>query len=387
MQSPARRSEKRRFPRRAKSIRFRFDHAGDQHRAVSTFVSRSGAFLKASCVPRPGTLLTLVERFNSDGVDLALRGEVMWIRDEATLEQPDTGFGFRFIELATRADPSHLEDFLKALDPTGAIPAIVFEERATGAHAVVRFPLADLDPQSYKEEEPGFLELDEPVVVDLDRELDRLTREERGPPAPSGQARPAAPPPPPIPQPSGAVPPPLPGAPASGDKPNGAGSSPNLAPASDSGLRPRSRKRSVTGIFTALFSRGPRLDDLSVEHAEPTPALAEGTLIHDARRPKLLLSWASGSVVARIESLGRQGAILWTNDAAPERGQEVKLEPVGTTPSFDLAISARVLTREDRKKSGVSWLSLGFVRVDERGRTGRFQEYLRHINGPGADER
>lgn len=377
MQSPNRRTEKRRFPRRAKSIRFRFDHQGDQHRAVSTFVSRSGAFLKSSHVPRPGTLLTLVERFNAEGIDLSVRGEVMWTRDEPTLEQPDTGFGFRFIELATRADPSHLEEFLKALDPTAPTPVIAFEERATGAHAVYRFPLAELDPQAYREDEPGFLEIDDPVIVDLDRELDRLSREERnrGPSAPE-----AAPSPPPLP-PAAQGPPPL---------PNTSAASPDARTESTeaSGLRVRSRKRSVTGIFTALFSRGAKvMDDLSVEHAEPTPTISEGTLIHDARRPKLLLSWPQGSVVARIESLGRQGAILWTNDAAPERGQEVKLEPVGTTPSFDLAISARVLTREDRKKSGVSWLSLGFVKVDERGRVGRFQEYLRHINGPGADER
>src|SRR5262245_16672023 len=122
MPPPTRRTEKRRFPRRAKSIRFRFEHAGDQHRAVTTFVSLSGAYLKASYVPKPGTLLTLVERFNSEGVEISLRGEVMWAQDEPTLERPETGFGIRFIELATRADPGHLEDFLKALDPTQPLP-------------------------------------------------------------------------------------------------------------------------------------------------------------------------------------------------------------------------------------------------------------------------
>lgn len=376
MGSSERRTEKRRFARRAKSVRFRFEHAGDQHFAVTTFVSLSGAYLKASHVPRPGTLLTLYERFNPDGVEIALRGEVMWSQDEATLERPETGFGLRFIELSTRADPGHLEDFLRALDPTRGAHAIQFEERANGAHAVFHFPLAELDAALYKEEdEAGFAVLDEPVVVDLDRELDRLTREDarNGGGGPGSDAMP-----PPVPVDLDAVPP-LPGEVASG---GGAGRE-------ESGLRPRLRKRSVTGIFTALFSRSSKVDDLAVDHshAEATPAIAEATLIHDSRRPKVLLSWQAQSVVARVESLGRQGATLWTNDLAPERGQEVMLKPVGSAAGFDLAILARIMTREDRAKSGVSWLSLSFVRVDERGRSGRFQEYLRYVNGPGADER
>jgi len=368
MASPDRRMEKRRFPRRAKSLRFRFEHAGDQHYAVTTFVSLSGAYMKASHVPRPGTLLTLVERFNADGVDLALRGEVMWTQDEATLERQETGFGLRFIELATRADPGHIEDFMKALDPTRPVAEIEFDERSNGAHAVYRFPVTELDPEFYKEEEAGFAELDEPIVVDLDRELDRLDRldeRNRGPV-------------------SDLAPPPLPPDLGSSDPPE---VPPPMPPRDDPALRSRTRKRSVTGIFTALFSRG-RVDDLAVDQvSEPTPTIGEATLIHDSRRPKILLSWQGGSVVARIESLGRQSATLWTNDAAPEKGQEVTLKPVGVGPAFELAIQARILTREDRTRSGVSWLSLSFVRVDEHGRAGRFQEYLRYVNGPGADER
>ena len=331
----------------------------------------SGAYLKASHVPRPGTLLLLIERFNADGADIALRGEVMWTQDEASLERPETGFGLRFIELSTRADPGYLEDFLKGLEPNRPVPAIVFEERATGAHAVYRFPPMDLDPGLYKEDEAGFGELDEPIVVDLNRELERLTLED----SQSGTSASPA---------TLAAPPSLATSPGQAEAPKAA---PSPAKAS---RRPRSHKRSVTGIFTALFTRGPRLDDLSdlsAEVSEATPALGEGTLVHDTRRPKILLSWASGGVVARIESLQRQGATLWTSDAAPERGQEVTLQPVGAAPRFELAIVARVEARDDRKKSGVSWLSLTFVKVDEHGHAGRFQEYLRLINGPGADER
>jgi len=364
--------EKRRFPRRAKSIRFRFEAGGDQHYAVTTFVSLSGAYMKASYVPRPGTLVTLIERFNADAVELAVRGEVMWTQDDATLERPETGFGVRFIELATRADPGHVEDFLKSLDPTRIVAEIEFEERANGAHAVYRFPVTELDPEAYREEEAGFSDLDEPVIVDLDRELDRLDRQEGRNRGPSSDLHGAAFVPPPLPKLDA---PPLP-------------DGPPPVPRDEPAPRSRTRKRSVTGIFTALFSRGTRLEDLAVDQvSEPTPTIGEATLIHDSRRPKILLSWPGGSVVARIESLGRQSATLWTNDAAPDRGQEVTLKPVGAGPAFELAIQARVLTREDRTRSGVSWLSLSFVRVDEHGRAGRFQEYLRYVNGPGADER
>ena len=98
------------------------------------------------------------------------------------------------------------------------------------------------------------------------------------------------------------------------------------------------------------------------------------------------MSWPGGGSIARIESLGRQSATLWTNDPVPERGEEVTLRPIGAPSDLaELAIRARIVTRDDRR--GVTWLSVAFVRVDEQGRNGRFQEYLRHVNGPGADER
>lgn len=358
-----RRVEKRRFPRRAKSIRFRFELAGEQHYAVTTFVSIAGAYMKASCVPRPGTLLTLYERFNADMIELALRGEVMWCQDEASLERPETGFGLRFIELATRADPGHLEDFLKALDPARPIGHIAFEERANGAHAVYRFPMIELERELYREEDSA--DLDDLVALDLEREIDRLDEV-----APVG------------------APPAIGAAPAPEPEPSAPARAAPEPRTAEPG-RPRARKRSVTGIFTALFSRGARLEDVTVDQVnEPTPTIAEATLVHDQRRPRILVSWPGGESVARIESLGRQSATLWTHDAAPERGEEVTLKPIGAPSDLsELLIRARIVTHDERKKSGVTWLSLAFSRVDEQGRNGRFQEYLRHVNGPGADER
>jgi len=366
---PERGADKRRFPRRAKSLRFRFDHDDEVHFAVTTSVSLSGAFLKASHVPRPGAVLVLEERFNPDGVTISIRGEVVWCIEQPSLERPDTGFGFRFLELFTRADPGLLEDFLRALDPAFSVATggeIAYEERASGVHAVFRFPTVEPDPNRHPHVAPTTAPEDAPVV-DLARELERLSREEarqgRSPVDEAGRmiesqpfVMPEAPPP---------LPPPA-------------------------ETRPRSRRRSVTGIFTALFGRGPR-EDQPVQ-SEPTPALgmddATGLLVHDPRRPRMLLSWGPKSVVARIESLGRQAATLWTNDAAPSSGEVVVLRPVGTPPGLQqLAIHAVVRSREDRQKGGLSWLSLDFTRVDEQGRVGRFQDYLRLVNGPGADER
>lgn len=362
------RQDKRRYPRRAKSIRFRFEHDGDTHFAVSTSVSLSGAFLKAARVPRVGTVLVLEERFNPEGVAIAVRGEVVWAIDEPTLDRPDTGFGFRFFELFTRADPGLLEDFLRALDPAFRVATggeITYEERASGVHAVFRFPYIEVDIDQFAAEVDDRIEPEEAHVIDLDRELERLSREEArmGLEPPSLPAIPDSPPP--------AVMPPLP--PSATDQ------------------RPRTRKRSVTGIFTALFGRGGKNEDQPVG-AEATPALGmddmSGLLVHDARRPKMLLSWGARSVVARIESLGRQAATLWTSDAAPEAGESITLRPVGTPPGLQqLAIHGVVKSREDRGKGALSWLSIDFTKVDEQGRVGRFQDYLRLVNGPGADER
>ncbi|MCC6621154.1 MAG: PilZ domain-containing protein [Deltaproteobacteria bacterium] len=371
------RGDKRRFPRRAKSLRFRFEHDGELHPCVTTSVSLSGAFVKAAHVPQVGTILVLDERFNPDGVTISIRGEVVWSIDHPTLERPDTGFGFRFLELFTRADPGMLEDFLRALDPAYSVATggeIAYEERANGVHAVFRFPYVDADPSSYGPDSDDSIELEDAPVIDLASELERLSREEaragRDQP-PDSLATDSSPF-------LAVAPPALP-----------AGPPPVPSPHSDE-ARARSRKRSVTGIFTALFGRGSR-EERPVQ-SEPTPAIAGedpgATLVHDPRRPRLLLSWGPKTVVARIESLGRQAATLWTNDAAPDGGEAVTLRPVGAPSGLQqLVIHAVVRTREDRQDGGLSWLSLDFVKVDEQGRKGRFQDYLRLVNGPGGDER
>jgi hypothetical protein len=391
---PTRRTDNRRYTRRAKSIRFRFDHAGDQHRAVSTVVSLGGAFLRASHIPKSGTVLNLLERFNPDGVDIAIRCEVVWLQDEPSLERPDTGFGVRFVEAVTRADPSNLEDFLRGLDPTLTSFDISFEERANGAFAVYRFPSVDIDPSIFRDDEHGFADLDEPAIIDLDRELERLGREERRiadeGSRPGSWNSPAFPPPvPPASSPAAPV-----GARTdSQTSPLPTGSpAPAVATAAERGRK----KRRVTGIFTALFSRGAKPAQAPSPAVDPTSSTKHTSRIPDERRPKVQVTCAGQSIVGHLETLTREGATLWATDMRPDEGMTILLRPVGAPPTIEpLAIVATVASvsaapdhhaTHGSSSANVTWLSVTFIRVEEQGRPGRFHDYLRLVNGPGEGE-
>lgn len=326
-----RRVERRRFPRRAKSLRVWFEHADEQHRAVSTVVGLGGAFFKASHLPQPGSILTLHERFKVDGGGVSLRCEVVWLADRPTLERPDTGFGVRFLEAVTRADPSNLEEFLLGLGDERTFE-IALEERAHGAYSVFRFPTDEALPAP--EVEHDFTEHDEPAVIDLQRELDRLGREER-----KRDARVQAP------TPAIAlknVPPPTP-------------VEPDL---------PRTRKkRRITGLFTALFSR------------QRDPAQPE----ERASRLEVELHWQNQNVRARLEAIGPHGAALAAASSPLEGGQLV-MRPLAAAPHSELAVVA-IVTRREGRPDGTFHVSLDFLEIDERGDLGRFERYLELVNG------
>lgn len=328
----ARRADKRRFPRRAKSIRFRFDHADDRHFAVSTMVSIGGAYLKASHLPPVQTALTLVERFKADGGHVTIRCEVVWHQDRPTLERPETGFGVRFIEAVTRADPANLEEFLIGLDPNIQAPHIALEERAQGVYSVYRFPSSS---DRMDDDEPDFTSQDEPDIVDLAGELERLRREEAG----KRTTTPVAPPttePPALPQPM------------------------------------TRKRRRITGLFTALFSRQREGDGESDNPAAGSP--------EDRRKVEVV--WEDAIAMARIQTFDAAGATLWLDAVAPVAGTSAVVRPTSDVPPTmaDLYLMAQVVSREDRP-DGVILLTLQFTRIDERGRAGRFADYLRYLGG------
>lgn len=326
----SRRAERRRFSRRAKSIRTWFEHAGEQHRAVTTIVGLGGAFFKASHLPRPGTVLTMHERFKAEGGGVSLRCEVIWLSDQPSLERPDTGFGVRFLEAVTRADPASLEEFLSGLHE-GRAYEIAMEERAHGVYSVYRFPSDQAAPTA--EGEHDFAEQDEPAIIDLQGELDRLGREERRDPVASASVS----------------------LPTTGQRPRSHG---------DSGADtlPRTRKkRRITGLFTALFSR-------------------QRDAATDNTRTEIELLWEGGSVAARIEALGEHGAAVLAS-SSPFEGNQLVLRPLNAPDHLaELLLVANVARREGRL-DGTFWLSLEFVQVDERGQPGRFLDFVRHING------
>lgn len=378
-QSAPKKSEQRRFPRRAKSIRFQFEQNGEQYCAVTTIVGIGGAFVKASVVPRPGSVVTLRERFNPAGVEIAVRCEVVWGIDRPSLERPDTGFGFRIQEVATQADPGHLEDFLRSLDPAyKSIPGtdIAYEERTSGVYAIFRVPEIMARGEFFSDEDLSPANADELVELDLHAELDRLRRTEAIPPPAADSPSPLTP---------GfntrqTVPV---GMPAFQDPPG----DPLLDPDDDS--RPRNKRRSVTGIFTAIFGR-PKLEAEAAEAAAPAlpdaPTRPGGGGTHgamavrEARRPAMVVSWGASTLVGRIDQLTAQQGAFWTTDTAPALGTQVVLRPAGATAPFDaLAIHASVIERSARPRGGGFRVVVVVARIDEQGRPGRFAEYLRFI--------
>jgi hypothetical protein len=144
------------------------------------------------------------------------------------------------------------------------------------------------------------------------------------------------------------------------------------------------KKRRVTGIFTALFSRG-KTAEQPIANTDPTPTVppAERARIPDDRRPRVLLTWGEGSAEGRLETLGRHQATLWTAARAPECGATVELRPIGTPPALmRLVIWATVESRDERRDSGTTWLTLRYERFDEALPGARFADYFAFVNGP-----
>lgn len=215
--------DRRHSGRGPKKVRFRFTADGAEHRAVTTNLGLTGGHAKASWVPPLGSTIVMREVYRRGrGVVLAL-AEIVWVAERPTLSQPDTGFGFRFIELATREGAEAIEEVVRYLAPEAtAPPTVVEEEREDGVYRVFYVDqAASLDTDDGEDARVDDATAEEPAEIDLSTELDRLAREERREARASDLALEAA----------------------RADDPDVA------ADAS-----PPARKR-VTGIFTALFRR------------------------------------------------------------------------------------------------------------------------------------
>jgi len=359
------RRERRQHARRAKSIRLRFEADGEEHRAVTATVSPTGAFVKAAYVPPAGTTITFREVYNH-GARIQLRGEVSWVLAEASLVQPDTGFGLRLIEVFTQDDPAALEEFLRYFDPDLPAPLdIQFEERPSGVCAVYRFDeRAGNEPpgsSSRPNEESENGELEELATVDLSSELARLDREQarRAPttapkvesPPPSDEATPKDAPPP---------------------KP-----------------RDRSRRRMVTGIFTALFSRRrEQADEGFGPDRQSTPPIDERPTraVHDARLPRVTLLWDGGTLDAGVKTVGGELAVLRARGAGPPVEADVILSPVdGGDAVSGLELGGRVLSFAAGAGDRGDEYTLLLDPPDGPTQAERLTAWLVHVNGPAVD--
>ncbi len=345
------RQEQRRYPRRAKSIRFAFTHHGDSHRAVTTSVSLSGAFARASIVPEDGTTLVLEELYAPTSQPLYVKAEVMWGHSLPTLVDPDTGFGLRFVEVYTQGDPHNIEEFLRVLDPscTQSLDDINFEERSQGVVAAYTFDHSDaeaqLDPEGTSEDE----------AIDLAQELDRLDEEFRI------QSEPAL-------------------ATAAEKKPSGDADDDIEDAATIKGLRrPRAGKRSVTGLFTAIFSRG-RVTTQTVDRKRR----AADRLLDPLHRPVVQVTWGDQETNGFVARITETVAVIAVGDEGPKRGDVVTIAPRGVSSGIArLRISGLVAGEStDDDDDAPRHITISFGRIDENGRAGRFLDYLRIVNGP-----
>lgn len=341
-------TDRRRYVRRARSIRLRFELAGEEHRCVTTTVSPGGAQIKAAHVPERGAMVVFREVYNPGAPVIFIRGQVRWDSPVATLDHPETGFGIRFVEFFTREDPQALEDFLLYIDPDmPSAPEIQFEERADGVYAVHRFRDERAAGGASDPLEPD-LGPEELVSVDLEGELRRLAGDDEPVPPPADDAE--------------------------SDDPGA------RAPR---GQRPRSRRRTVTGIFTALFGRRRDADEFDAALTpNPDGPGRSPAALRDAHRPQVLLGWGEEAAQASVESLSRRRATLRVGGETPPDGAEIGVTPLGM--GKDLAgftMSGRV-TRQVGGGAGGAVIELELRAPADAHAAVAFESYLKAVNGP-----
>ncbi len=393
-------ADHRQFTRRARSIRFRFDGAGDEQRAVATNVSPAGAFLKASWVPERGQQIVLREivRGNTDlGVRVA--SQVVWTIPRPTLQNPEIGYAVQFVEAYTTGDPQPLKDFLAQVSP-GLVPRLQTADREGRPASVYRFEAeAAQRGRTQREDE-------ELHAVDLHKELARLDRaasstsndplgvrersSTRQPAAGrevSGldyytRARPTA-----------SVPAPAPTAAA---PPSATASDSNVTarPSDPTPARPGTRpKRRGFGGLLGIFGFG---KDEAEETSEAgfddessfSPAFGgddsyfdkDDMYVDEETPADVLVAWKDQEAPGRVERISGTMIAVAASGNLP-----LNYERVVITPAFPTFKSPKVVmhgtvtrVRERQGRDGYTVI-VRFSKIDEKGRSGSFAEYLRYF--------
>ncbi len=399
MTSPA---DSRRFNRRAKAIRFRFESAGAVHHAVCTNVSAGGAFIKASYVPEVGTTVVLRELFRGNrDAGLRIVGQVAWTVAEATLETPEPGFAVQFREAYSLFGEATLADFVAMLVP-GAQPTFERAEREGRAVHLYAFPEVPAEPA----EEP----VSAGASVDLATEIERLERKQRPSQVRAAAAQPAADAslryytrgrPPRKPRTSSAR---MASARPTGRTPTPGGSQgantsrrrtpapPSVARTTDgSGLHTNPRRRRFGGLL-GLFGFSKEEDAvedssdlLAQENSNSFLVSAEGDpyaerddwYVHDEDPSEVLLQWKEHEAEGHVDKISRTmvGVTIPAGDT-PQHYERVALHPAFPTARNSRVVLHGTVTRVREAPTGGMSVLVRFSKVDERGHPGAFQEYL-----------
>ncbi|TNF31832.1 MAG: hypothetical protein EP329_11715 [Deltaproteobacteria bacterium] len=151
--------------------------------------------------------------------------------------------------------------------------------------------------------------------------------------------------------------------------------------------RERSRRRMVTGIFTALFSR--RREQAEEEGFDRpqgvTPAIQEAAkqAIHDARLPRVTLFWETGQLEAGVKSLSGARAVLRAHGHGPAVEEDVVLNPIdGGDEVAGLDLGGRVRAWVEGKGEHGDEYTLELDPPDDADQAERLTAWIRYVNGP-----
>lgn len=151
--------------------------------------------------------------------------------------------------------------------------------------------------------------------------------------------------------------------------------------------RDRARRKGLSGIFTALFGRNKDDDDGPLhgfeDEADET-AQHQHPPVFDGEAPEgadVAVTWKDRTALARIEKLTESMVTVVAIGPVPDYYERVSLVPEQPDGrSAELVMYGTVTRIKDLKVNGERAFSIRFTKVDEKGNTGVFQEFLRVVN-------
>ncbi|MGM0578752.1 MAG: PilZ domain-containing protein [Myxococcota bacterium] len=156
-------------------------------------------------------------------------------------------------------------------------------------------------------------------------------------------------------------------------------------PAEERSSAERGAKRRITGLFNAIFGAGrdDEEDDLAEATSRP-PARGPGTadaVPVGATGVDVVVRWRERSIAARVVEISESMVSLVTAGEAPAYYERVSLAPTprsGRGPEF--MMFGTVTRVREATTSGERAFDVRFMKVDEKGQTGAFQEFLRYCS-------